>query len=89
MGEIMSYEQERAKQEHIKREAIKNGAHYCSDCKHTKLHKNSGVNVCVLEDSPYIERMMLGNKLYLSDVLMLEIENRITKESPCEFGENK
>jgi hypothetical protein len=83
----MSYEQERAREEHIKREATKNGAHYCSECKHTKSTIDG--KICLLEYSPYKFRMERGDELYKVGMSIIYIDNLITKQFPCEFGENK
>jgi hypothetical protein len=85
MGEIMSYELERAKQEHIKNEAIKNGAHYCEGCRFY-------IYLCRFKsETPYLKRMDRGAELYADGKhqSILEVTNIITKEFPCEFGENK
>ncbi len=79
----MSYELERAKQESIMREAKANGAHYCNNCKLTKYGPDG--RICTKEHSPYRKRIEIGEKLYVHGISILEIDNIITLEYPCEF----
>lgn len=78
-------ELEIAEQEFIRNDAVDKGAKYCSDC-----GKRSYKSDCQAENKTvYRNRMDLGNKLWKDGLSMLEVENKITAEYPCnQFIEN-
>jgi hypothetical protein len=75
------YEIEIAKQESIRNEMIENGAHFCYKCEKRIQFEQK----CLFNNEIYKSRNELGETYFQKGMSILEIDNIVTKEFPCNW----